>query len=175
MRFRLCYFFIFLLFSQLNFAQNEPSAYAADTESIASTMTALYDVISGTKEEQRDWDRFKNLFLDNARLIGSSYKQDGSFGYRSMSPEEYIEGNAAFFETRDFFEIELHREVDVYDNIVQVFSTYALKFEKDGEPAARGINSIQLLHDGNRWWICSILWEQESKQKPIPKKNLGSN
>jgi hypothetical protein len=34
----------------------------------------------------------------------------------------------------------------------------------------RGINSIQLFHDGSRWWIVTIYWQQESLVDPIPAK-----
>jgi len=39
----------------------------------------------------------------------------------------------------------------------------------------RGINSIQLLNDGERWWIINIYWAQESQEHLIPKKYLGKN
>jgi hypothetical protein len=35
-----------------------------------------------------------------------------------------------------------------------------------------GINSIQLIFDGNRWWIVNIYWTGETKENPIPKKYL---
>jgi len=38
----------------------------------------------------------------------------------------------------------------------------------------RGINSIQLMHDGRRWWVVSIFWEPESPPTPIPEKYLKS-
>jgi hypothetical protein len=37
----------------------------------------------------------------------------------------------------------------------------------------RGINTIQLFSDGKRWWIVSILWQAEGKEK-IPEKYLDS-
>jgi hypothetical protein len=27
-----------------------------------------------------------------------------------------------------------------------------------GEPFERGTNSVQLFHDGERWWIVSVMW-----------------
>jgi hypothetical protein len=36
----------------------------------------------------------------------------------------------------------------------------------------RGINSIQLFYDGNRWWIVTVYWQQESTAHPIPEKYL---
>jgi hypothetical protein len=36
----------------------------------------------------------------------------------------------------------------------------------------RGINSIQLLNDGKRWWIVNIYWTQENEEHPIPERYL---
>ena len=72
-----------------------------------------------------------------------------------------------------FFEKEIHREVNTFGNITQAFSTYeSFRSETDELPFARGINSIQLLNDGNRWWIINIYWTQESEQNPIPEAYL---
>jgi hypothetical protein len=39
----------------------------------------------------------------------------------------------------------------------------------------RGINSFQLFHDGHRWWMLNIFWQQENLEKPIPEKYLRSS
>ena len=39
----------------------------------------------------------------------------------------------------------------------------------------RGINSIQLMNDGERWWIINIFWMQESEEHPIPEAYLPQN
>ena len=57
--------------------------------------------------------------------------------------------------------------------MAHVFSTYeAYKSASDQKPFMRGINSIQLIFDGNRWWIVNIYWTGETKENPIPKKYL---
>lgn len=37
----------------------------------------------------------------------------------------------------------------------------------------RGINSIQLFNDGNRWWIISVFWSSENPANPIPAKYIN--
>jgi hypothetical protein len=32
----------------------------------------------------------------------------------------------------------------------------------------RGINSIQLFHDGTRWWVLGIAWDNERPGNPLP-------
>ena len=38
----------------------------------------------------------------------------------------------------------------------------------DEKPLVRGINSIQLVNDGKRWWIASVAWDTEREDNPIP-------
>ena len=40
-----------------------------DVQSIESIMSALIDVISGSAKEERDWERFRYLFSEDAKLI----------------------------------------------------------------------------------------------------------
>ena len=72
-----------------------------------------------------------------------------------------------------FYEVELHRDVEQFGNIAHVFSTYeSYRSKDDTEPFMRGINSIQMLYDGKRWWIINVYWMQESEEHPIPQKYL---
>ena len=53
-----------------------------------------------------------------------------------------------------------------------MFSTYESRHAKGEKPFARGINSIQVFNDGQRWWVLNILWESESEQNPLPERML---
>jgi hypothetical protein len=44
----------------------------------------------------------------------------------------------------------------------------------DDKPFMRGINSLQLWYDSQRWWVITILWQGESKDTPIPEKYIGT-
>jgi len=41
-----------------------------------------------------------------------------------------------------------------------------------GPVIARGINSLELFWDGQRWWIVANLWDQERAGNPIPGEFL---
>src|SRR5579884_3403646 len=64
-------------FSAEDLAAKVPAARADDVKSIDSIMHAIYDVISGPMGS-RDWDRFRSLFLPQARLTHAGKKADGS-------------------------------------------------------------------------------------------------
>jgi hypothetical protein len=36
----------------------------------------------------------------------------------------------------------------------------------------RGINSIQMVRKDGRWWITSIIWDEETGAGPVPAKYL---
>lgn len=132
---------------------------------------AMYDTISGPAGT-RNWYRERSLFLDGARLIpiGKRIHKEGEL--QILSLEEWIEDAEPFLAENDFYEIEIMRQMNRYGNLVQAFSTYEARNSEDGEPIARGINSIQLLHKDDRWWIVTIMWDNETRDNPIPEEYL---
>jgi hypothetical protein len=154
-------------------AQSTPTADPSDVESIDAIMKAVYDVISGPAGQERDWDRWRSLFVADARLIPSGPRQDGTNAYSVLTPEDYATRVGPRLEEGGFFEVEIHRVTDQFGHIAQAFSTYeSRRTAEDPEPFARGINSFQLMNDGTRWWVVTIYWTGERPDLPIPAKYL---
>ena len=151
----------------------EEKNYAQHVSSLDTTIKTLYRVISGDAGEERDWDLFKHLFYEDAKLIPTGQNQEGKTIARYMTPDDYITTSGKWLLENGFHEVELHRETHNFGNITQVFSTYeSFRKKSDTKPLMRGINSIQLLNDGERWYIVNILWFQESDKHPIPLEYL---
>ena len=93
----------------------------------------------------------------------------------SMTPQEYQEQNAPVFRQMGFFEEEIGRTVDRFGNMAHIWSAYQFKTRQDGEAEQRGVNSIQLVHDQNRWWITNLLWNSETPENPLPEELLEQN
>lgn len=149
------------------FAQTKD--YSKDVASVDAIIAALYDVISGDPGAPRDWDRFRNLFKPESKLMPSRKNPQGELVLASMSPEDYVQ----IFTTRittGFFERELHRETEQYGTVTHVFSTYETKEKKDGPVTNRGVNSIQLFFDGKRFYVVNVFWCAESLGFPLPDK-----
>jgi reactive intermediate/imine deaminase len=144
----------------------------ADVASVEAIIKAVYDVISGEAGQKRNWDRFHSLFYKDARLIPTAKDaKTNLFGANPLTTEGYIKRVEPIFANQGFYEKEIARKTDTYGNIVQAFSTYEARRTKDDEkPFLRGINSFQLLFDGNRWWVVSIFWQAETPDNPIPDK-----
>jgi hypothetical protein len=157
----------------LSAQETRPAPKPEDVASEDAIIAALYDVISGPAGQKRDWQRFHSLFIPGARLIPTGKGAQG-VRHRVMTPEEYVTTSGAMLEERGFFESEIGRTSERFGNIVHAFSAYDSKHTlADAQPFARGINSIQLLHDGNRWWVVSVFWDSERADNPIPAKYLN--
>jgi len=160
-------------------AQAPPAADPADVESVAAILAAVYDVISGEAGEARDWDRFLSLFIPEARLIPSGRNPQGQHGYQVLTPQQYVDGPGNWLVENGFFEDEAHSVVERWADIAHVFSTYnSYRTAADMEAGStfmRGINSFQLMFDGERWWVVSIFWEAEAPDRPIPDEYLGDS
>lgn len=150
-----------------------PAARPEDVESIDAIIAAVYDVISGPAGEERDWARFRSLFAPGARLIPTRVSEDGAVNVAALTPDEYVEASGPFLEENGFFESEIGRVTEEFGHIAHAFSSYESKrTPEDAEPFTRGINSMQLLNDGERWWLVTIYWDAERAGNPIPERYL---
>lgn len=150
-----------------------PAPRAEDVASIDAIIDALYDVISGNAGEARDWDRMRSLFLPGARLIPTRPTEGGGAAARVMSLEDWIAGASGYFQQTGFHEREIGRRVERYGNIAHAFSAYESVHAPDEPAFARGVNSIQLMKDGGRWWVVTIFWDAEREGNPVPADLIG--
>jgi hypothetical protein len=149
-----------------------PSPKPSDVQSLDGILAAVYDVISGPPGE-RDWNRFRSLFVPEARLT-STVKSPNSPSVRLLTVDDYIQRAGKYFATHGFFENAIVNRVQRFGNIAQVFSSYESRHARDENPFTRGINSFQFFNDGSRWWVLSILWDEESPANPLPSDMAAS-
>jgi hypothetical protein len=161
-----------LLFTNLVTAQGT-DPYIGKVKTLDSTIKTLYGVISGEKGEERNWELFNYLFAPEAKLVPSWKGEDGKIYHKYITPAEYQETSGKWLVENGFYEIEISRKVDTFGSVIQVFSTYeSFHSKNETEPFMRGINSIQLLNDGERYWVMNIYWRQEADDNPIPEQYL---
>jgi hypothetical protein len=151
-----------------------PAADPADVASIDAIVAALYDVISGPQGQKRNWNRMRSLFLPGGRLMPVGPRQAGGNVIRVMEVNDYIALSGEQLEAMGFREREIANRTERFGNIAHVFSTYEGFRGDESQPFLRGINSIQLMYDGTRWWIVSVFWEAERPDNPLPEAYLRS-
>ncbi|HZW78955.1 MAG TPA: hypothetical protein VFF50_00670 [Candidatus Deferrimicrobiaceae bacterium] len=157
------------IFSAAELAAKVPAARSEDVNSMSAILHAIYDVISGPAGG-RDWNRFRSLFLPQARFTEVSTGPDGSKMVLTWNVDEFIRDAGEVFSKDPFYENGIVNRPQSFGNITQVFSSYQSRRSPTDKPFERGINSIQLLNDGKRWWVVSILWDTERAGNPLPTR-----
>lgn len=150
-----------------------PVARPADVSSPQAVVAALYAVLSGPAG-QRDWDRFRSLFLPGALIQAAAPGRGGGVRMIKLTVEEYIRQDDGYYRRNDFYEHELGQRVERYGNIAQVFSAYELLHAPGGAAFQRGIEGCNLIFDGQRWWFVNLLDETETPSNPLPTGLVSS-
>ena len=128
-----------------------------------------------------NWERMRGIFLQVGMLIPPKNPRSDLFTVLDVDGfeqrvKESIAAAKAKGDPTSFFEKEIARRTDCFGNVCQVFSTYeSRRAPSDEKPFMRGINSIQLVNDGHRWWIASVAWDQERADNPIPPQYLPNS
>ncbi|MDC0667432.1 hypothetical protein [Nannocystis radixulma] len=151
---------------------SHPPAFADDVNSIDAIVRAMYASVSFTEGRGPDADRLASLCVPHGRLI-----KVHANNIDDMSVPEFVERVQTRISEqglRGFAERELFRRTEVFAGIAHVFTTYESHTDDGGADHLlyRGINSVQLRHDGRRWWILTILWTDEREDCPIPAAYL---
>ncbi len=146
-------------------------AAQADVATLDGIIAAFYDVVSGPAGVARDWSRDSTLYTVGVRFayeVGPANQRR----WQSVDHATYARQAGPALE-RGFFEREIHRTVQRYGAMAHVMSTYEWSSPTvDGPARGRGINSIELVHEGGRWWITFAQWVEESPDRPIPAEFL---
>ena len=150
-----------------------------DVDTVDHLVASLYDVVSGPAG-QRDWDRFRALFVPDGRLAWivpesaatkdkPARKGDAVF----LTPDMFMQQNDPYFRTNGFFERSIAIRVDEFGNLVEVWSTKESRDAKDdAQPSSRGIDSFQIVHAHGRFWIASLIIDDERPGLTLPAKYL---
>jgi len=144
----------------------------ADVSTIDGIVKAYYDVISGPPGQPRQWSRDRTLYQPDVRFVEIHEGKDGKIHAQVETHQQYVDRTNAHMVKEGFDEREIRRVTERFGSIANVFSTYESRRSPEGPVVARGINSLQLFHDGARWWIASATWQDESPGHPIPKEYL---
>ncbi len=79
-----------------------PAPKPEDVKSTDSILAAVYGVISGPAGD-RDWNRFRSLFLPGATLTSAGKDREGNIHVRPRSVEQYVTGAGGYFAQHGFF------------------------------------------------------------------------
>jgi len=147
-------------------AQN-PYPLKKDVATLDGIIKAYYDVASGP-EGPKQTERDKSLHHPMANVMVTGITLSGEPFLRAMTLKEFHEN----VPQDAYYESEIHRVTETFGNITHVWSTYESRDQLSGPVISRGINSIQLYYDSERWWILNWTYDTERTSNPIPQKYL---
>ncbi len=144
-----------------------PYPLKKDVATLDGIIAAYYEVVSGP-EGPKQTERDKSLHHPMANVMVTGVTRSGEPFLRAMTLKEFH----ANVPMDAFYESEIHRVTETFGNITHVWSTYESRDQLNGPITGRGINSIQLYYDRERWWILNWTYDSERTDNPIPEKYL---
>ena len=142
--------------SQLK-SNNMRPALQSDVSTLDAILHTSYEILSGPVGKARDWERYRTLFVDGARLM-PVVALGGKPHVRQLTVDDYIQRVEPIFAVENFWERETSRQVEMVGRVAHVLSHYESLRDPNGPPFETGSNSMQLFHDDTRWWIVSVMW-----------------
>ena len=133
-------------------------ALESDVSTLDGILHALYEVLSGPVGQPRDWERYRSLFIENARMLVVVAVAGQKPHVRQLTVEDYIRRVEPIFAAEDFWERETSRQTETIGRVAHVLSMYESLRDPHGPPFEHGANSMQLFYDDARWWVVSVMW-----------------
>ncbi len=148
-----------------------PTHPSPDDPAITDLLQRLYAVISFEEGDEPDWPGLERIFSRHARITrltpeGADYLDPGSF---LAMTRNFLDIGAY----TSFFEFEIARRVERFGDIAQVWSVYETRRNKEArEPLGRGVNSIQLVREGDDWRVLGLLWDETHADPKLDVENV---
>ena len=130
-----------------------------DDPSITRAIDELYAVISFEEGEDPNWQGLRALFSPHARITRITPE-----GTDHMDRDGFLAMTRSLLEHgayTSFYEFEVARTVERFGGMAQVWSGYETRRNRGARaPLGRGVNSIQLIRDGEGWRVLGLLWDE---------------
>lgn len=142
-----------------------------DEPAIGQLLQQLYEVISFEEDGEPDWPGLERVFSRHARIT-------------RITPEgtDYLDRESFLAMTRNlldigaytsFFELEIARVVERFGDMAHVWSVYETRRNRQArEPLGRGVNSIQLVREGEAWRVIALLWDETHADPQLDAKTV---
>ena len=145
---------------------------AADVSTIEGVIAALYRSVSFEAGGEPDWQLLRSLMLPGAVL---AQPMRGSDQVELLTVEEYISRfrkalGQSTLRTTGFHETVARVSTTRFGRTAHCHVVFEPRTDPaSAEPLGRGVDSIELVRTGGRWWIASIATELEAPGRPIPE------
>jgi len=133
----------------------------SDENEITQTLSTFYEIISGPKTKNRDWEKMRSLFYPGAVLFPNAVTQNPVIS-QGIDIETYIQRLDRFLSQNDFYEQGEISQITVQSNLASVLSTYEAR-QKDGDELLlkHGANFVHMINIQGEWKITSMIWRDK--------------
>ena len=129
-------------------------------DELINIVNKFFQIISGSSNQSRDWQSFKNLFSSDAILSASVKNMSNEYVLHSWSVDSYIERLDNFLKANDFYEKAENFNIVLSKNIPQLTCNYFASRNKSFSPELkRGLNHIHFIKKDGEWKIINSIWE----------------
>ena len=149
---------------------------AVDHSNVEAVIEALYLAVSFEPSGEPDWATLRSLFLEGAVL---AQPRRGTVDLELLSVEEFVarfKGDLKTFDERGtgFSERIAGFSCTSFGRTAQCRVAFEARFDPESQdPLGRGVDGIQLVRNGERWWITSVATEYERPDLPIAAELLS--
>jgi hypothetical protein len=147
-------------FSIVNAQVSSQINYNEKVQTLDSTVKTLYSIIDGGQGIERNWELFKFLFKDDAEIILTTLNTQDENSKFYLTVDQFINSYGKWLVKNGLQAKETERTISTFRHMNNVTSAYEYT-NTDSNPAIKGVNSINLLNENNRWYISNIKWNQE--------------
>jgi hypothetical protein len=155
-------------YTSTRLARLVPRANQADVVSPRALVLALHASVTG-QVESFDWQRFRSLFLPGARIgqAGTDTGAPPDVLFESLG--DFLKSMKGKYPGAANHEEIFKMHVEQYGNIANVFYSHSAVLMYKGQiDNVRRVNSCQMLFDGKRWWITSVIWNVSPQKWDLP-------
>ena len=137
---------------------NWPKARAEDVQSPQNLVKTYFEILSGSAKSERDWDRFRSLFLPDGRFVAvKTWNSDPHLIPDVEDTQKMIERLSANLRKADLEERPLEIQVREFADFVQISVTSETHIRNsNGDLSSRFAHSFELLKDADRYWIIEV-------------------
>ena len=145
---------------------------ADELRAIEATIGELYRSFNFDAGGEADWELLRSLLIDGAVFVAPVGEDESP---RAIGADEFIDGFRAWILTSPqresgFHERSVHVRADVFGKVAHAYVVFEGFVPGDGRTKTRGLDSIQLVLDGERWRVVSFMTQYAGAQSPVPAR-----
>lgn len=157
---------------------NKEKLLTTNLTTIDSVVEALYQAVSFAKDVEPNYQLLQLLFHPRGHVVQPV--EDTSGTLNPMCVSDFIKSLRTTLRAEGILalggrEEEIERRTLTFRRVAHVFSSYHFTLIGSETPLARGVNTLQLVYDSERWWILSLAWDRAKPGESLTLSEMSKN